>query len=300
MPLLLVGSVGIDDIITEQGEARNVLGGSASYASVAAGFFDRVNLVGIVGDDFPKEHVKLYQSKNVDLTGLERVSGGKTFRWTGKYHANFNSRDTLEIHLNVFETFRPKIPAAYQKTPYVLLSNIDPELQLMVLDQVKSPKFTAVDTMDLWINLKKDKVKELIKKVDLIVMNEEEAVKYTGETNLIRAGKALLAHGVTYAVIKKGSNGAILFSRKGLFQTPAYPLEKVVDPTGAGDSFIGGLMGYLSKTGKTDLAAVKKGIVYGTVIAASNVEDFSLRRLKKISRKDIEKRFGQMQAMTRF
>jgi cytidine kinase len=300
MPLLIVGSVGIDDIITEHGEARDVLGGSASYAAVAAGFFDRVNLVGIVGDDFPAEYRALYKKKNVDLAGLETVAGGKTFRWTGKYHENFNSRDTLEIHLNVFETFRPKIPEAYRKTPFVLLSNIDPELQLSVLDQVKAPKFTAADTMDLWINLKKEKVAELVSRVDLIVMNDEEAVKFTGEDNLIRAGRKLLSGGAPFAVIKKGSHGAALFSGKQVFQIPAYPLEKVVDPTGAGDSFIGGLMGFLAKTGKCGLDAIKKGVAYGTVIAASNVEDFSLNRLKILTRKAIEKRYDDMRRMTRF
>jgi len=300
MPLLIVGSVGIDDIITEHGEARGVLGGSSSYASISAGFFDRVNLVGIVGDDFPREYLDLYKKKNIDLSGLEIIPGGKTFRWTGKYHENFNSRDTLEIHLNVFETFRPKIPAAYSKTPYVLLSNIDPDLQLSVLEQVKSPRFIAADTMDLWINLKKNKVKELISRVDLIVMNEEEAVKYTGESNLVRAGRTLLNDGAAFAVIKKGSHGAILFSGKSMFQAPAYPLDKVVDPTGAGDCFIGGLMGYLAKSGKTDLASIRKGIVYGSVIAASNVEDFSLNRLKTLTRKSVEKRYREMREMTKF
>ncbi len=300
MPVLIAGSVGIDDIITENGEARNVLGGSASYSSVSAGFFDKVNLVGIVGEDFPKEYINLYKKKNVDISGLEIVKNGKTFRWTGKYHENFNSRDTLEIHLNVFETFRPIIPKEYSTTPYVLLSNIDPELQLMVLNQVKKPKFSAADTMDLWINLKKEKVKELISKVDLIVMNEEEAIKYTGETNLVLAGKTLLSQGASYAVIKKGSHGAILMSKKELFQTPAYPLERVVDPTGAGDCFIGALMGFLSKSGKTDFTSIRKGVVYGTVVAAHNVEDFSLNRLKKISRKNVDKRYNEMLKMTRF
>jgi cytidine kinase len=300
MPLLIVGSIGIDDIITAQSEARNVLGGSASYASIAAGLFDRVNLVGIVGDDFPQEYLALYKKKNVDLSGLEIVPCGKTFRWTGKYHPDFDVRETLSISLNVFETFRPKIPDNYRKTPYVLLSNIDPELQLSVLDQVQRPKFTAADTMDLWINLKRDKVKALIERVDLIVMNEQEAVCYTGQSNVIRAGKLLLKHGVKYAIIKKGSHGAVLFSKRGVFQAPAYPIETVVDPTGAGDCFIGGLMGYLSKAGRHDLDAVKKGVVYGTVIAASSVEGFSLNRLMVITRKLIQKRYEEIKAMTRF
>jgi sugar/nucleoside kinase (ribokinase family) len=299
MPLLIVGSVGIDDIITEEGSAKDVLGGSSSYASVAAGLFDKVRLVGVVGNDFPKKYMDLYKKKNIDLTGLE-IADGKTFRWTGRYHKEFKSRDTLEIHLNVFADFRPKIPASYKESPYVLLANIDPDLQHMVLDQIKKPKFVAVDTMDLWINIKRERVDALLKRVDLIVMNDEEATLYTGKQNLILAGKALLKSGVKYAVIKKGSHGAILFSNKAIFQIPAYPLEKVVDPTGAGDSFIGGLMGFVASKKKVDEVVLRKGMVYGTVAASYNVEAFSLDRLRSVLRKDVEKRYKYISAMTKF
>jgi sugar/nucleoside kinase (ribokinase family) len=299
MPLLIVGSVGLDDIITESGSIENALGGSASYASVCAGFFSRVNLVGIVGDDFPKRDINLFKKRNVDLTGLEVVRGGKTFRWTGRYHDNFSTRDTVEIHLNVFETFRPKIPVSYANTPYVLLANIDPELQLMVLDQIKSPKFIAADTMDLWMNLKPDRVGELINRVDLIVLNDEEAAQFSGEKNIISAGRKILETKVKHVVIKKGAHGAVLFSGKRIFQIPAYPLESVVDPTGAGDCFAGGLMGYLASTNKTTFQEIKKGIVYGTVAASYNVEAFSLENLKRINKKSLNQRYREISKMTR-
>ncbi|MBL8027310.1 MAG: sugar kinase [Fibrobacteres bacterium] len=299
MPLLIVGSVGIDDIITEEGSAKGVLGGSSSYAAVAAGLFDRVRLVGVVGNDFPKKYVELYKKKNIDLAGLE-TANGKTFRWTGKYAKEFKTRDTLEINLNVFADFRPKIPAQYKDSPYVLLANIDPDLQHMVLDQIKKPKFVAVDTMDLWINIKRDRVAALLKRVDLIVMNDEEAALYTGKNNLISAGKELLKSGVKYAIIKKGSHGAILFSKNSIFQIPAYPLEKVVDPTGAGDSFIGGVMGYAAAKKRSDEASIRRGIVYGTVAASYNVEAFSLEKLKTVSKADVEKRFKFIASMTKF
>ncbi len=299
MPLLIVGSIGIDDIITENGSAKNVLGGSSSYASVAAGLFDKVQLVGVVGNDFPKKYIDLYKSKNIDLSGLETAEG-KTFRWTGRYHKDFKSRDTVEIHLNVFADFRPKIPQLYKKTPYVLLANIDPDLQHMVLDQIQKPRFVAVDTMDLWINIKRKSVDSLLKRVDLVVMNDEEATLYTGCQNLFAAGKELLKCGVKYAVIKKGSHGAILFSKSGIFQTPAFPLLKVMDPTGAGDSFIGGLMGYVASKKNSDISTLRKGIVFGTVAASYNVEAFSLNKLKSVTKKDIDKRYKDIALMTKF
>jgi sugar/nucleoside kinase (ribokinase family) len=299
MSLLIVGSIGIDTIHTEQGSCKDCLGGSASYAAVAAGFFDRVRLVGIVGDDFPEENLRLYKKMNIDLEGLQVVRGGKTFRWTGKYHENFSTRDTLEIHLNVFETFRPSLPAGYWGTPYVLLANIDPELQLNVLDQMKATAFTAADTMDLWLNIKRDKVEELISRVDLIVMNDEEAQQYSGEKNLVLAGRRLLKSGVSHAIIKKGSHGAMLFSGKTIFQLPAYPLTRVTDPTGAGDTFIGAFMGVLASSKKTTPAILRRAMAYGTVAASFNVEAFSLNNLKKIKRKDLDKRYRELAAMTR-
>ncbi|MFH0921261.1 MAG: PfkB family carbohydrate kinase [Fibrobacterota bacterium] len=300
MSLLIVGSIGIDTIHTEHGSAVDCLGGSASYAAVAAGFFDNVRLVGIVGDDFPQENIRLFRKKNVDLEGLQVVKKGKTFRWTGKYHENFSTRDTLEIHLNVFEAFRPQLPQSYKNTPFVLLANIDPELQLQVLDQMRRPKFTAADTMDLWLNIKRDKVEELIRRVDLIVMNDEEAQQYSGEKNLVRAGKRILKSGVSYAIVKKGSHGALLFSKKEIFQLPAWPLERVIDPTGAGDTFIGAFMGVLSSAGKVTPQTLRRAMASGTAAASYNVEAFSLDNLKKISRNDLLKRIRGLSAMTRF
>ncbi len=299
MSLLIVGSVGIDNIITESASANGVLGGSASYASVAASLFNGVRLVGIVGKDFPKKHMSLYKSRNIDLEGLE-IAAGDTFRWTGKYQPEFKTRETLEIHLNVFADFRPKIPNAYCGTQFVLLANIDPCLQHLVLDQMCAPKFVAVDTMDLWINIKRKEVDSLLRRVDLIVMNDEEAVLYTGKKNLICAGNELLKCGVRFVVIKKGSNGAVLFTKNGIFQSPAYPLKKVVDPTGAGDSFIGGLMGYISSKNKVTEESLRKGVVYGTVAASYCVEAFSLNKLRTISKKELDGRFNDIMRMTRF
>lgn len=300
MSLLTVGSVGIDNIITEEGSVENALGGSASYASVAAGFFNECHLVGIVGDDFPEEHVHLYKSKNVDIEGLEIVNGEKTFRWTGKYHKNFVTRETLDIQLNVFETFRPKIPANYINDDYILLANIDPELQLMVLDQVKNPKFIAADTMDLWLNIKLDQVKELLKRVNLIVLNDEEARQFSGETNLIKAGKAMLAAGPEYAIVKKGEHGAMLFTGDKIYQMGAFPLTHIADPTGAGDSFIGGLMGFMAFRDDTSLHTILKGMAYGTVAASFTCSDFSLNKFREIGHKEIQARYQEFKEMNIF
>lgn len=300
MALLIVGSIGIDTIHTEAGSAEDVLGGSASYASLSASYFSRVNLVGIVGEDFPDAHMRLFRKRKIDLDGLEIVKGGRTFRWTGRYHENFAGRDTVEIHLNVFETFRPSIPASYRKTPFVLLSNIDPELQLSVLDQMEAPRFVAADTMNLWLDIKRSKVQELISRVDLIVMNDEEAEQYTGEKNPVCAGRKILKSGVKWAVIKKGSHGSLLFSGNAVYPLPAYPLDRVCDPTGAGDCFIGGLMGYLAAKGKTGLKEMKKGIAYGTVLASFNVQAFSLDSLTKTGRPAIETRYLNFKKISHF
>ena len=300
MPLLVVGSIGIDTILTETGKAENVLGGSASYAAVSAAFFGRVNLVGIVGDDFPEEHLRLFRSRRVNLEGLETVRGGRTFRWTGRYHPDFVKRDTVEIHLNVFESFRPAIPPACRAAPFVLLSNIDPELQLSVLDQTERPGFVAADTMNLWLDIKRPQVEELLSRVDLIVMNDEEAQQYAGEKNLISAGRKLLRPGAKWAVIKKGAHGALLFSRSGVVPMPAFPVERVVDPTGAGDCFIGGLMGYLSRAGKTGPGALKRAVAFGTVMASFDVEAYSLDRLKNLDKKQVMGRYARFRTMLAF
>jgi len=277
-----------------------VLGGSASYASVSASFFSPVRLVGIVGEDFPKKHLTLFKQRQIDTTGLDIVKNGKTFRWTGRYHDNFSGRDTLEIQLNVFETFRPILPDIYRKTPYVLLSNIDPDLQLSVLDQITTPRFVAADTMNLWLDIKLKAVKELISRIDLIVMNDEEAEQYTGKKNAVEAGRDILKSGIPFVVIKKGAHGALLFSKKCIFPIPAVPLAKVIDPTGAGDCFIGGLMGYLAGQGKSDFRHLQTGVVHGTIAASCCVENFSLNRLRKVSSQELGKRFKLFQNQCRF
>jgi sugar/nucleoside kinase (ribokinase family) len=290
--LLIVGSIGIDDILTPAGSARNTLGGSASYAAVAASFLSPVRLVGIVGSDFPRRFLNLFRRRGIDLLGLEIVPGARTFRWTGRYHENFSSRETVEIHLNVFEAFNPRLPAAYASSPYVFLANISPRLQLSVLDQVRSPRFVAADTMDLWIRTDPSRVRALIRRVDLILMNDEEAVLFTGERNLVAAGRALLSAGARAAVIKKGAHGALLFPGPGmpLFQVPAVPLARVVDPTGAGDSFAGAFMGHLASRRSTAPPALRSAMAMGSVMASFTVEDFSLGKLARQSSAALRRR----------
>lgn len=289
MSVLVVGSIALDDVKTPAAEHKDLLGGSASYAAVAASFYGPVRLVGVVGDDFPTEHRSLFQQRQIDIEGLEVVPG-KTFRWSGEYEENLNNRRTLSIALNVFEKFQPKLPAAWKQTEFVLLGNIAPSLQLQVLKQVEKPKFIVADTMDLWINLAKADLLELIKKVDMLILNDSEAKQLTGENNLIKAGRAILKLGTKYAIVKKGEHGALLFSADDFFSTSAYPLEVIHDPTGAGDCFAGAFVGALAKSGDISFAGLKKAVIQGTLVASFNVEEFSLRRLQTLSSADIQKR----------
>jgi sugar/nucleoside kinase (ribokinase family) len=266
------------------------LGGSASYAAVAASFFAPVKMVGVVGDDFPQEHRDVFTAHQVDVEGLE-IAPGKTFRWTGEYEVNMNNRQTLSVELNVFEKFQPKLPASYRDADYVLLANIAPSLQSLVLDQLTKPKFVIADTMDLWINVAKADLLTLLKRVDMIILNDSEARMLTGIDNVVKAGRAILEYGPKYVTVKKGEHGAILLGKNGeFFSTSAFPLDEVKDPTGAGDCFAGGTIGYLAQQNDISFATLKKAVVQGTLVASFNVEDFSLRRLRSLKIEDLRSR----------
>lgn len=298
--LLIVGSVALDSIETPAGQIDNALGGSATYGSVAAALFAPVHLVGVVGDDFPKEHIEFLQQRKVDLAGLQIVEGGSTFRWKGDYNSDLNSAVTHETQLGVFEHFDPVLPAHYQDANFVFLGNIAPELQIKTLEQVRQPKLTLCDTMNLWINIARPQVFEVLKRVDIAVLNDGEAKLLLEEDNVIRAGRELLKRGPKIVIIKKGEHGALMFSGDGIFSSPSYPIEKVVDPTGAGDSFAGGLMGYLAKTDDISLENLRRAVVYGTVVASNTVQDFSLRSLAAITPQLVDERFATIQELSRF
>lgn len=298
MSILVVGSVAFDSVETPFGKVENVLGGSATYFSTSASFFTDVNLVAVVGEDFPEEHIKFLESRNIDLRGLTR-SNGKTFHWKGKYGYDLNEAHTLETHLNVFETFRPQIPAEYADAEYLILANIDPDLQLDVLNQVRSPRVVACDTMNFWISSKPEVVKKVVERADFLIINESEARQLSGESNLVRAARSIIDMGAKTLIIKRGEYGVLMF-RSSVFAAPAYPLEEVFDPTGAGDTFAGGFMGYLASTGDLSDDGVRKAIVFGSVMASFNVEDFSLNRLKRLEYREIEERFRSFKKLTHF
>ena len=299
MSLLITGSVALDSVKTPAEERRDLLGGSASYASVAASFFSAVNLVGIVGTDFPKNYFELYRRHGINLDGLQ-IAEGKTFRWIGEYEWDLNKRRTLSVCLNVFETFQPNLPHGYRKTPYVFLANISPQLQMHVLAQVERPKLIVADTMDLWIETQREALNELLRKIDCIVLNESEAREFTKQTSLIRAGRLILKQGPKYVVIKKGEHGCLLFADNLFFSAPAYPLEDIRDPTGAGDCFAGAFTGYLAKVNRIDHDSLRKAVVYGSVIASYCVEAFSLDRLETLTSAEIEQRYQLFKLMSHF
>ncbi len=299
MSVLVVGSTALDSIKTPKAENPRLLGGSASYAGVAASFFSPVQLIGVVGNDFPKKYVQLYQRHGIDLAGLQIVEG-KTFHWSGEYEVNMNNRRTLATELGVFETFQPILPPSAQSTPYVLLANIAPSLQLHVLDQMRKPRFVIADTMDLWLNIAMTDLLRLLKRVDALVLNDSEARQLTQEDNVIRAAALIHKLGPKYVIVKKGEHGSVLSSPGGMFVCPAYPLKKVVDPTGAGDSFVGGLIGYLASSKGSVEKNLRKAMAYGSVTASFCCEGFGLSRTDKISRKDIQGRFVELQKLTAF
>jgi sugar/nucleoside kinase (ribokinase family) len=300
MPLLVVGSVALDGIETPQTTRNNVLGGSAVHFSYAASFFSSVKLVGVVGDDWPDEHTQLLQNRGIDTSGLQVIAGGKTFRWRGRYASNMNDRETLEVHLNVFETFDPVLPEAYKRAEYLFLANGSPIVQMKVLDQVTGPKLAVADTMDLWIEIQRDELMKLFKRIDGLVLNDAEARLLTGDENLVRAGHKVREMGPKFVVIKKGEHGAMFFSEHETYVMPAYPTENVVDPTGAGDSFGGGMLGYLAEQGNFEPNTLKEAMAYGVVTASYNVEDFSLDRMRNITRADIDERLEAYRKMLMF
>ncbi len=299
MNLLVVGSVALDSVKTPFGEIQDGLGGSATYFSVAAGCFTQVRLVAVVGEDFPARHVAFLRSRGVDLRGLERVKG-KTFRWKGLYEEDMNEAKTLRTELNVFEAFRPELPSVYKNTPFVFLANIDPDLQRAVVDQISDPYLVACDTMNYWISSKPKALRKVLARVDILFLNEGEARQLAGGSNLLKAARHLLALGPSTVVIKRGEYGALLIRKDSIFWAPAYPLETVRDPTGAGDSFAGGFMGYLSRRKTLTEARLRKALVYGSIMASFNVQAFSLNRLRKVKRDDIEERFRSFRGLVRF
>ena len=299
MSVLIVGSTALDSIKTPNAENPRLLGGSASHAAVAASFFSPVKLVGVVGDDFPKKYVELYRRHKIDLAGLQMLPG-KTFHWSGEYELNMNNRRTLLTELGVFETFNPTLPKAYQNASYVLLANIAPALQHHVLDQMRKPKFVVADTMDLWLNIALNDLLKLLPRVDGFVLNDSEAQQLTKEDNIFVALKKIHKLGPKYVIIKKGSHGSILSGPKGMFICPAYPLPSVCDPTGAGDSFVGGMMGYLATARGSIDSNIRRAMIYGSVTASFCCEGFGLTRTTKIKRSDIDKRVKLLEKLTKF
>lgn len=300
MSLLVVGSVAFDSVETPTASRDNILGGSAVYFSYAASFFTPVQLVGVVGEDWPSEHTQLLRQRGIDTSGLEVISGAKTFRWRGKYLPNMNDRETLEVHLNVFGDFNPKLSEEFRRSPYVFLANGSPTVQRRVLDQVTGPKLVVADTMDLWIREQHDELLDLLKRVDGLVMNDSEAKLLTDEENLVRAGHRICELGPKFVVIKKGEHGAMFFADHETYVLPAFPTSDVVDPTGAGDSFAGGMMGYLAQRDDFSPQTLKEALAYGILVASFNVEDFSLDRMLKIDRPDIEHRMRAYRRMLSF
>lgn len=291
---MVLGSVAYDNIITPFAKGERILGGSASYASLASSYFAPTRLVGIVGNDFDKKDIQRLKAQDIDLEGLEVDESGPTFFWAGRYHENFNDRDTLETQLNVFEGYQPTIPDGYKDTPYVLLGNIGPDLQNQVLDQMGEDAYIVADTMNLWINIMLDDLKKLLKRVHLLVLNDDESEMLTETSNVIIAGEKLREMGPETVIIKKGSHGAVLFHEAGRFSLPAYPVTELRDPTGAGDSFAGILAAYLAATDRTDFAAIKQAMLYATVVASFTVEAFSCDRLESTGVEGIESRRNEL------
>jgi sugar/nucleoside kinase (ribokinase family) len=297
--IVVVGSVAFDNVETPFGKVENVLGGSATFFSVAASFFAPVSVVAVVGSDFPKSELEFLRSRGVDIEGIE-VAPGRTFRWTGRYHEDMNLRDTLDLQLNVFADFKPKVPASYRDAEICFLSTIHPSLQKSVLAQVSGAKLVGADTMTHWIEGTRDELVELLGAVEVLTVNDEEARLLAGERNVVQAARKILALGPKSVLIKRGEYGVLHFSGDSVFAVPAFPLEQVFDPTGAGDVFAGGFIGALAKAGEFSAATVRRAIVYGSVMASFVVEDFSLNRLRRLTNDDVERRYRQFVALTEF
>jgi len=297
--LLVVGSVALDSVATPFGKVREVLGGSATYFSYSASFFTRARLVAAVGEDFPKEHTRLLESRGVDTSGLSVVRG-RTFRWSGEYGYDLNDARTLDTQLNVFAEFRPTLASEARSVPYLFLANIDPALQLEVLRQMtRRPKLVALDTMNFWIQGKRDALVRVLGEVDVVTINDAEARQLADEANLIKAARAIAALGPRTVVVKRGEYGALLLANGGFFMVPAYPLESVYDPTGAGDTFAGGFMGYLASRDATDGATLRRAMIYGSVMASFTVEDFSLNRLVRLTPAEVSERYAEFEQLMR-
>ena len=299
MSLLVVGTVALDTVKTPFGNVENALGGSATYFSTSASYFADVRLVAVIGEDFPKDHIQFLKSKNIDTRGLE-VQKGETFRWKGEYGYDLNEARTLATHLNVLATFKPSIVDDYRNSDVVFLANVDPEIQLDVLRQVEKPKLVACDTMNYWIASKPDALKRTLKNVDLLTINEAEIRQLAGEASLVRAAKSVQTMGPKTIVVKQGSYGALMFNGHSVFSAPAYPLESVFDPTGAGDTFAGGFMGYLASTMNFSEESMRKAVIFGSVMASLNVEAFSLDRLRSLDYQEIEDRYREFKKLTHF
>lgn len=293
MSLLVVGTVAFDDVEMPYGRVEKVLGGSATYFSYAASFFTDVRLVGSVGDDFPHEYLDLLKDKNIDCSGVVTLKGQKTFYWSGKYEGDMNEAQTLDVQLNVLETFKPDLSEEFRNTEILFLANAAPALQMDVISQMKNPKFIVMDSMNLWIDVALEDLKKALTMVDGVIINDGEARMLTQDRNLVSAGEKILSMGPKIVIIKKGEYGAYLCCKEGKFGLPAWPADLVKDPTGAGDSFAGGVMGYLSSCKDFSFPSIKKAMVYGTLVASFNIEDFSLERFKKLTREEIDKRYEE-------
>ena len=299
MSVLVVGSVALDSVETPFGKAEDVLGGSATFFSASASHLTKVSVVGVIGSDYPVDKLEPLKSRGVDFSGLERADG-QSFRWRGRYRHDLNSAETLETHLGVFSHFSPKIPEKLRSSPYVFLANIDPRLQLDVLQQVEKPKLVACDTMNFWIQSRRPDILELLKHVDMMTLNDAEARQLTEKANLVQAAQWIMARGPRHVVIKKGEHGAFMFTEKSIFFAPAFPLESVFDPTGAGDSFAGGFIGYLAATGDLSEANMRRAVIYGSVMGSFAVEKFSIERLMTVSRAEIDQRVREMRRLVTF
>jgi sugar/nucleoside kinase (ribokinase family) len=297
--LLVVGSVALDSVETPFGRADDVVGGSATFFSASASHFTDVQVVGVVGDDYPVAQLEPLKARGVDFAGLEHAAG-PSFRWRGAYRHDLNSAETLETHLGVFAQFAPKIPESFRDAPFVFLGNIDPRLQLDVLSQVKEPRLVACDTMNFWIEQRRPELLELLSRVNILTLNDAEARQLTERANLVKAARWILDRGPSHVVIKKGEHGAFMFTRESVFFAPAYPLEDVFDPTGAGDSFAGGFMGYIARTGKLDDAYLRRAVVYGSVMGSFAVEKFSIERLLTVDDAQIAERLAAFRKLVKF
>lgn len=301
MSILVVGSVALDDIETPFGKAKEVLGGSAVYIATACSYFlSPIRLVGVVGGDYPQQAIDFLNNRGVDLEGLQVIEGGKTFRWSGKYHYDLNNRDTLSLNLNVFENFNPVIPESYKKTKYVCLGNIDPTLQKQVLEQVEKPEFVVGDTMNFWIETKRKELLDVIPMFDAFILNDSEVRLLANEPNLLRAARKIREMGAKILIIKKGEHGALLFHDETVFSAPAYPLENIFDPTGAGDTFAAGFTAWIAKNDDTSDLNLKKAVIYGSTMASFCVEKVSLDGLRDLSYLKIQDRFRAFKQLSQF